>query len=109
MFTVPHAQEVVVNWIEQIQPDRDRLVCLSKLVTEEVPELCIALKNEDREAVKSELADCFILLLDLAHLAGVDLDEAFREKMALNGDRTWRVDQHGLLQHVKSEEEPENG
>lgn len=37
-----------------------------------------------------EAADVFIVLLGLCNLLGVDLEEAFRAKEAINKTRTWR-------------------
>ena len=53
-----------------------------------------------------ELADLGILLYDIAHLDGVDLDSAIRKKMEINRFRTWGVDARtGLLKHNKSSDE----
>lgn len=46
-------------------------------------------KPEDRKKVAHELADCLIYLLDLANLADIDLDDAFRVKEEMNNKKTW--------------------
>ncbi len=48
----------------------------------------------DPEAHKNlamELADCLIYLFDIANLADVDLDLAFRSKEELNSRKVWTV------------------
>ncbi len=45
--------------------------------------------NKQREALRSELADCMAYLLKLSNYAGIDLEEAYLEKMDLNQRRAW--------------------
>lgn len=42
-------------------------------------------------AIREELADCLAYIIKLANYAGVDLEEAYREKMKINVKRKWRV------------------
>lgn len=42
-----------------------------------------------RQALGLELYDVIWNLCDLANLAGVDLEEAFRRKVRINEDREW--------------------
>jgi deoxyguanosine kinase len=46
--------------------------------------------NQNREALRSELADCMAYLLKLANYAEVDLESAYLSKMAQNRTRSWR-------------------
>ncbi len=73
------------------------------LLVEEVGELAKAIrreiglkvgvtKPEDRKKVAHELADCLIYLLDIANLAEIDLDDAFRAKEEINTKKTWIID-----------------
>ncbi|MEM7031363.1 MAG: MazG nucleotide pyrophosphohydrolase domain-containing protein [Chloroflexota bacterium] len=49
-----------------------------------------ALALQERQAsLKSELADCLAYLLKLANYSGIDLEEAYIEKMIGNIDRAW--------------------
>jgi len=49
-----------------------------------------------------EMADCFILLLNLAEMAGVDLMSEARRKMEINRNRKWgKPDSEGVCHHVK--------
>jgi deoxyguanosine kinase len=43
-----------------------------------------------REQVADELADCLAYLLKLSNYAGIELEQAYLDKMALNAKRTWR-------------------
>jgi len=48
-----------------------------------------------------ELADIFILALDLAHLQNVDITEAVMRKMEINRARIWTISDNGAMSHVK--------
>lgn len=43
-----------------------------------------------RGALQSELADCLAYLLKLSNYLGIDLEEAYLDKMQINVARTWR-------------------
>ena len=83
--------------------DKETLRDVVLLLVEEVGELAKAVRRRtglktaaaDPEAHKSvalELADCLIYLLDIANLAEVDLDSAFREKELINSRKVWTSD-----------------
>lgn len=70
-------------------------------LTEEVGELGTVLAGAWRDralgqqkdrgpALRDELADCLAYLLKLANDAGIDLEDAYLEKMAHNSTREWR-------------------
>lgn len=72
------------------------------LLTEEVGELANAIRDKIKlypkkdktsekmqEALAFEMSDVFSYLLDLANIFEVDLEQAFREKEAINAIRTW--------------------
>ena len=71
-------------------------ICL----TEEIGELGAVLarawrtqareKSETSAALGEELADCLAYLLKLANYAGIDLEQAYLEKMRLNKSREWK-------------------
>lgn len=75
------------------------------LLIEEVGELAKAVRKrtglktaasgDAEKNVAQELADCLIYLLDIANLAGVDLDAAFRAKEAINSRKVWTSDPVG--------------
>jgi deoxyguanosine kinase len=46
--------------------------------------------DQNREALKSELADCMAYLLKLANYAEIDLESAYLSKMEQNQIRSWR-------------------
>ncbi len=49
-------------------------------LVEEVGELAEAIRRDDRENLREELADCFAWIGALANLYDIDLEEVFREK-----------------------------
>lgn len=55
-------------------------------------------------AIGEELADCYLLMLHMAHRVGIDLDMAAAEKFDTNRQRTWHDDGRGYAKHV--EEQP---
>jgi len=82
---------------------KETLRDVALLLVEEVGELAKAVRKRtglkvdatDPEAHKSvalELADCLIYLLDIANLADVDLDSAFRAKELINSRKVWTSD-----------------
>lgn len=90
-------QKDIISWANSVMPHRTITNACTKLVMEEIPEFLMS----DNDPL--ELADIAIILLDMAHLAGVDLEAAIREKMAINKARTWQINQStGLLKHVES-------
>lgn len=87
----------VVAWIDPLLPIRNAFDTLIKTV-EEGSEALHALHTGDGD-VGVELADILILVLDAAHLLGVDLQKEFENKMAVNRARIWNK-RNGCLQHA---------
>lgn len=87
-------------WADATFPGRKPKAALTKLVMEEIPELLTHLKEKGPEGIGGELADCFILLMDLAVIWKVDLPSAIRDKMEINERRMWRKDEIGHYHHV---------
>jgi deoxyguanosine kinase len=46
--------------------------------------------DEHREQIQDELADCLAFLLKLSNYAGIDLEDAYLHKMAVNTQRRWQ-------------------
>lgn len=96
------ALSVYINkWAATTFPTRKPKAALSKLVMEEIPELLKHLKEHGSEGIGEELADCFILLLDLGKIWNVNLAEAIRSKMIRNLDRQWTEDELGHFSHIR--------
>lgn len=93
-------QDEITRWATEQFPHRTDHHAIFKLMVEEIPELAMHKKEKGTEEIGTELADCFILLLDLASLWEVDVVEAIRSKMAINYERTWNADVNGIMQHV---------
>lgn len=94
-----------VEWLESDRGFSDQSIldkCL--LLGEEVGELFKAVRKSSGLAIDAtsefgnvadELADVLIFLASIANRAGVDLDQALRDKEAVNETRTWRPDSQG--------------
>lgn len=95
-------QDEITRWATETFPHRTDHHALYKLVLQEVPELLTHKKEKGTEDIGTELADCFILLLDLASLWEVDVVDAIRAKMAVNYARKWTQDENGIMQHIKA-------
>ncbi len=92
---IHHATNEVDNWISPLLPDRSSFDTAIKLV-EEASELLHAIHHHSD--VGQECADILILLLDVAHLHGVDLASEFSKKMEINRKRSW-TERQGTLKH----------
>lgn len=94
--TLTELQGEIVEWADHdIGPCRTYRDAITKLVMEELPELLL-----DPESAL-EWADVMILVMDLAHLAKIDMADAVREKLNINRNREWNRDERtGLFHHV---------
>lgn len=97
-------QREITRWASSNWPDRTYHQALSKLVLEEIPEMLQHHKEHGPDhALGGELADCFVLLMDLATIWGVDLPSAIEAKMEINYMRMWYRDPDtGIAQHVQA-------
>lgn len=94
-------QAAQAEWISGLLPDRDVRRTVIKL-SSEVSELLESVIVGPREAVAGEVADCLILLTDIAELTGVNIVDAFYDKLEVNRQRRW-VESGGSLQHTSKE------
>lgn len=87
----------MLAWIRQHLPDQERDPMNTSIkLSEEASELTHALYTGGD--VGQECADILILLLDIAHLKGIDLEHEFFVKMVENRDRVWNKEK-GCLKH----------
>lgn len=94
------AQLEITRWADGTFPARSPYKALTKLVMHEVPEMLRHVEENGTETVGPELADCLILLFDLATLWEVNIPEALKQKMAINYQREWvKNEESGLYQH----------
>lgn len=96
-------QKRIASWADVVFPSRTPHNALKKMLDEEVPELVAAYGKGliDPE----ELADVFILTIDVAYLIGIDIVEAAHRKMAKNEKRKWALDpKTGLMHHVEEKQ-----
>ena len=90
-------QKEIAEWADTLWPNRKAMTALTKMQMEEIPELIMG------GLEPGELADVGILLFDIAHLTGIDLVSAIREKMVINRARSWVTNpETGLSHHMPS-------
>ena len=99
-LTLKEIQDYVHSMTKIRGFERETIEHAMLLLVEEVGELAKATRNllglkssrqrDLRKNVKEELADCLIYLFDIANLADVDLEDAFREKERQSSRRKWR-------------------
>ena len=100
MQTIRNLQREVSAWADSVYPNRTLESVIGKL-REEYQELMDALQLNGR-IDPLELADVLILALDGATLARVDVQNAVREKVGINYERSWLIDpKTGLMSHRK--------
>lgn len=88
-------QDRITKWADANFPNRTTADILLKLY-EEVGEYA----RNPKAAL--EMGDIIILLLDVAHLNGIDVHRAVEDKMDINETRTWAVDSHTrIMRHVQ--------
>lgn len=93
----------VTSWCDEVYPTRTRDQMIAKL-KEELHEWL------QRPLDAWELADLFIIALDLSNEMGFDLGRLIAHKMDINKHhRKWEVNEQGLLKHVKIARHPEGG
>ena len=89
----------VVDWADQIAPNRQSKDAVVKAVSE-MAELLDAVLNKDPNAVKEELGDMMILMVDLGNMYGVNIIDAGFQKMAINRARKWTAED-GVMRRVR--------
>lgn len=92
----------IVDWADgAIGTQRTYNDAIRKLTMEELPELLLDPKSP------LEWADVAIIVLDLAHLADIDVASAVRHKLEINRGRTFALNSRtGLYRHVGPDDEP---
>jgi NTP pyrophosphatase (non-canonical NTP hydrolase) len=116
MKTILKLQEDIKEWSNQTFGDEHRRLPISKHLKEEVDEIIQITQHADthgyntiseyaqaESALKMQVADCLILIMDLLSKYGYTMEEAFlavKEKMRVNKNRVWEgPDENGLYHH----------
>lgn len=81
-------QRAIADWAADTFPNRNLMGAVNKLTLEEIPELVKELPNPEGDH-GSELADCFILLFDIADMLGIDAGKVTLKKLEENRARKW--------------------
>jgi uncharacterized protein YabN with tetrapyrrole methylase and pyrophosphatase domain len=106
MNTLNKLQNSISKWSKKMfGTDLKRKEGLANHLKEEAAEVKAAVWANDRHELKFQLADCLIIMLDLAALYDITADEmieATSDKMITNYSRKWEgPDQHGMYHHKK--------
>lgn len=95
--TMSGIQSSIAQWADSVFPTRTAQSSLAKLVLEEIPEFITSGMKDPLE-----YADLIILVLDIAHLQGIDVENAVFQKMNINRSRKWKVDPAtGFMSHTR--------
>ena len=96
-------QKYVGSWNQKVFGiSKKRALPIARHIRKETKELIESIKKQETESIKHEAADCFILLLALAHVLHFNLGFAMIRKMQLNEGRTWkRPNKFGVIEHVR--------
>lgn len=99
--TLVELSDEITEWQDSVFTKATPLSATTHL-KKEVLELAIDLINCDYEKARIEIADCFLLIIAVAHLSGIDLEASIEEKMAINRRRVWgEPDAYGVVEHVR--------
>lgn len=91
----------IAEWQDKIFTEATPLSAAIHL-QREVRELVFDLTSGNPKSMRLELADVFFLLVAVAHLSGVELEEAVLEKFEINKKRVWgKPDAEGVVEHVR--------
>lgn len=88
----------VVGWADQIAPARAPKDTVVKMVSE-TSELLDAVLNKDPRAVREEIGDVMILLVDLANMYNINPIYAAEDKMNVNRKRKWEM-RDGVMRRI---------
>jgi NTP pyrophosphatase (non-canonical NTP hydrolase) len=98
MTFLEELQREVTDWQDAtFGTTQDPLAVASHLV-DEAKELYETIR--EGSPVEGEVADVFILLSRVVQLLRVDLAMSVREKVRVNRERTWALQQDGTYHHV---------
>jgi len=92
----------IALWQKEIFPKSDQASKWNHLA-KEVIELQKAL--ESGIGIPEELADCFILLIGISALEGLEVQQIIEDKFDINLKRKWgEPDKNGVVLHIKDGE-----
>jgi hypothetical protein len=94
LYDVREMTAMIQAWCDEVYPDRTKDQMITKLM-EEFQEL------RERPLDAWEMADIFIIMLDLCNHLGFDIAKVVHHKMDINRQREWSINDDGILKHVK--------
>lgn len=93
-------QAEIVQWAHATFGHKRNLRTISRKLREEMKELQDAFEAMNFTQIGDESADVQILLWDAMFLLGLDPVAEIQKKLALNRERSWAIDNHGVSRHV---------
>jgi len=97
--TIAHLQTYIRQMTQERGFEHNPILQECLLLTEEVGELSKAIRKQENlrtdenskiGSISEELADILIVLTAIANHYNIDLEQAFRDKEAINHTRVWR-------------------
>lgn len=93
---IDHIAFDIYLWAGEVFPDRTDGAMALKLY-QEIGEMI------ESDGDPLEVADVLIMIFDYAKRKGIQLEPAIREKMKINRQRTWKINETtGTMSHVKN-------
>lgn len=111
MTNTKELQKMIAEWSRETfgggptpipNTEKERRWGMMAHFSKEFDELLGALKTNDPKRIGNELADCAMLLFDMADISGIDIGAAMLEKLEINKKRKWgKPDEHGCIEHIE--------
>lgn len=105
---IQNLMDEISTWSSQQFPtlvDTRGIIAKLSHLKEEVTELQSAVDNDNKKEINDEIADCFMLLFDVAHALKItesDIIKFSQAKLGINKDRKWgKPDNNGVIHHIK--------
>lgn len=93
-YDIRDLRDMIVGWCNEVHPHRTHEDMITKL-KEEFAEF------SERPLDAWEMADIFIILIDLCDDLGFDIAKIVTRKMDINKNRSWKL-KDGVLSHVRT-------
>lgn len=97
-------QSDITDWAEKTFKSQNAMSKFNHL-EKEVLELRNAIENADLDNIREEIADCMILLFNLAGYYQINAIESVLKKHEINKKRTWgEPDEFGVCEHIREQD-----
>lgn len=93
-------QKSIHDWALATFGEIKNIETIHERLMQEVEEYDDIILSGDYTKAVDEMADCLIVLYQVASTLGVDLHEAVNRKMDINRRRKWKLHGDGTAQHI---------